>query len=214
MASACTSSPWRDDDEHGLAGGQLRLEFLGADPRDAQLPEKELAARHLDAQVKPEGAGDYRDGPGAQAVGKNGSLGQLIVEGVAQTDIKSHPEHGPKHVEDHEAPSRHAERPREGLPDAVDESGKNFAIKRARSRRGAKVSSRVARVSGRWRAGTSTLSDLTATPAPISYQMRSPSTVPASANAAANHKQRTSGAGQGASTGEEGSPASVAQTVP
>ena len=63
------------DDEHGLAGRELPLELLGADPRDAQLAEKELAAGHLDAQVEPEGAGNYRDGPGAQAVGEDGSLG-------------------------------------------------------------------------------------------------------------------------------------------
>jgi len=56
----------------------------------------------------------------AQAVGENGSLGQLIVEGIAQTDIEPHPQHGPEQVEDHKAPSRHAERPREGLPDAIE----------------------------------------------------------------------------------------------
>ena len=58
------------DDEHGLAGRQLRLELLGADPRDAQLAEEELAARHLDAQIGPEGADDDHDGPAAQAVGE------------------------------------------------------------------------------------------------------------------------------------------------
>jgi hypothetical protein len=75
------------NDEHGLASGQLRLELLGADARDTQLAEKELAARHLDALVEPEDAGNYRDGPGAHAVGEDGSLGKLIVKSVAQTDI-------------------------------------------------------------------------------------------------------------------------------
>ena len=66
-------------DEHGLASPKLRLELLGRDPRDPQLAEEELAARHLDPQVDHDGADSNHDGPTAHALGKMGRIGQLIV---------------------------------------------------------------------------------------------------------------------------------------
>ncbi len=83
--------------------------------------------------------------------------------------------------------------------------GRNFAIKSALAPRRAKVSSPPrTHVSGSIESRHIHLRTRWPARRPISYQTRSPTTVPASASVAANHQAQVAGPGEGAGTEEEG----------